>query len=134
MLRSEAEQLRREPDYYVLHDHLEEFNEALFFHQFAARAACHGLAFLAEAEFRMMQIDGLPVPVAHTLNRMAPGILEREQLTDFLRNRTFRQTLLVREGRSNRSRLGTGARERAVGRVGSTRARRRQRSAFAGGG
>ena len=96
MLRSEAEQLRREPDYYVLHDHLEEFNEALFFHQFAARAARHGLAFLAEAEFRMMQIDGLPVPVAHTLNRMAPGILEREQLTDFLRNRTFRQTLLVR--------------------------------------
>jgi cyclopropane fatty-acyl-phospholipid synthase-like methyltransferase/methyltransferase-like protein len=97
MLRSEAEQLRRKQDYYVLHDHLEEFNEALFFHQFAARAARHGLAFLAEAEFRMMQIDGLPAPVAHTLNQIAPGILQREQLTDFLRNRNFRQTLLVHE-------------------------------------
>jgi hypothetical protein len=97
MLRSEAEQLRRKQDYYVLHDHLEEFNEALFFHQFAARAARHGLAFLAEAEFRMMQIDGLPAPVAHTLHRMAPEILQREQLTDFLRNRNFRQTLLVHQ-------------------------------------
>jgi cyclopropane fatty-acyl-phospholipid synthase-like methyltransferase len=97
MLRSEAEQLRRKQDYYVLHDHLEEFNEALFFHQFAARAAGHGLAFLAEADFRMMGIDGLPAQVAQTLNRMAPEILQREQLTDFLRNRNFRQTLLVRE-------------------------------------
>jgi cyclopropane fatty-acyl-phospholipid synthase-like methyltransferase len=98
MLRSEAEQLRRKQDYYVLHDHLEEFNEAFFFHQFAARAAAHGLAFLAEAEFRMMQTDGLPASVAQTIDRMAPEILQREQLTDFLRNRSFRQTLLVREG------------------------------------
>jgi cyclopropane fatty-acyl-phospholipid synthase-like methyltransferase/methyltransferase-like protein len=97
MLRSEAEQLRRKQDYYVLHDHLEEFNEALFFHQFAARAARHGLTFLAEAEFRMMSIDGLPAPVAQTIGRMAPEILQREQLTDFLRNRNFRQTLLVRD-------------------------------------
>jgi cyclopropane fatty-acyl-phospholipid synthase-like methyltransferase/methyltransferase-like protein len=95
MLRSEAEQLGRAADCYVLHDHLEEFNEPLFFHQFAARAARHDLAFLAEAEFRMMQIGGLPAPVGYALNRIAPEILQREQLTDFLRNRTFRQTLLV---------------------------------------
>jgi len=95
MLRWEAGQLRRKPDYYVLHDHLEEFNEALFFHQFAARVAEHSLAFLAEAEFRMMMIHGLAAPVAQTLDRMAPEILQREQLTDFLVNRTFRQTLLV---------------------------------------
>jgi hypothetical protein len=74
---------------------LEEFNEALFFHQFAERATRHGLAFLAEAEFRMMQIDGLPAPVAHTLNRMAAGILQREQLTDFLRT-------AVEDNRKNR--------------------------------
>jgi cyclopropane fatty-acyl-phospholipid synthase-like methyltransferase/methyltransferase-like protein len=97
MLRSEAEQLRRKADYYVLHDHLEEFNEALYFHQFAARAAQHRLAFLAEAEFRTMLLGGLPAPVAQTLARMAPGTLEREQLSDFLRNRNFRQTLLVHD-------------------------------------
>jgi methyltransferase-like protein len=45
-----------------------------------------------------MQIGGLPAPVADTINRMAPEILQREQLTDFLRNRIFRQTLLVHEG------------------------------------
>lgn len=97
MLRSEAEQLRRKGDYYVLHDHLEEFNEALYFHQFAARAARHRLAFLAEADFRTMLLDGLPVQVAQTLDRMASDTLQREQLTDFLRNRNFRQTLLVHD-------------------------------------
>jgi len=97
MLRSEAEQLRRKADYYVLHDHLEEFNEALYFHQFAARAAQHRLAFLGEADFRTMLLGGLPAPVAQTLDRMAPGTLEREQLSDFLRNRNFRQTLLVHD-------------------------------------
>ena len=97
MLRSEAEQLRRKADYYVLHDHLEEFNEALFFHQFIARAAQHQLAFLAEAEFRTMLLGSLPPAVAQTLERMAPGTLDREQLGDFLRNRNFRQTLLVRD-------------------------------------
>jgi methyltransferase-like protein len=97
MLRSEAEQLRRKGDYYVLHDHLEEFNEAVFFHQFAARAGQHRLAFLAEADFRTMLLGALPPDVAQTLDRMAKGTLEREQLGDFLRNRNFRQTLLVHE-------------------------------------
>ena len=92
MLRSEAEQLRRKGDYYVLHDHLEEFNEAVYFHQFAARAARHRLAFLAEADFRSMLLGGLPVQLAQTLDRMAPDTLQREQLTDFLRNPKFRQT------------------------------------------
>ncbi|MEP6997896.1 MAG: class I SAM-dependent methyltransferase [Betaproteobacteria bacterium] len=97
MLRSEAEQLRSEGDYYVLHDHLEEFNEALFFHQFAARAARHRLAFLAEADYRTMLVGGLPDQVEQVLDRMASDILQREQLTDFLRNRNFRQTLLVHD-------------------------------------
>lgn len=97
MVRSEAEQLRNKDDYYLLHDHLEEFNEALFFHQFADRAARHRLAFLAEADFRMMLASGLAPEAARALDRMAPGILEHEQFLDFLRNRTFRQTLLVRD-------------------------------------
>ena len=97
MLRSEAEQLRREDDYYVRHDYLEEFNEALFFHQFVARAWRHRLAFLAEADFRTMLLGGLPAQVGETLDRMAPDTLRREQLTDFLRNRNFRQTLLVHD-------------------------------------
>jgi SAM-dependent methyltransferase len=99
MVRSEAEQLRRKDDYYLLHDHLEEFNEALFFHQFADRAARHRLAFLAEADFRMMVARGLAPEAAHALDRMASGILEHEQFIDFLHNRSFRQTLLVRDAR-----------------------------------
>jgi SAM-dependent methyltransferase len=53
-LRAEAELLRKQADYYILHDHLEEVNEPLYFHQFIERAARHGLGYLGEANFAAM--------------------------------------------------------------------------------
>ena len=53
-LRLEAEFLRTQADYYILHDHLEEVNEPVYFHQFAERAARHGLGYLGEANFATM--------------------------------------------------------------------------------
>ena len=97
MLRSEAEIVRRKGDYYVLHDHLEEVNEPLYFHQFIERASRHRLRFLAEADFNMMLLNDFAPKVVETLARIAPEVLKREQYIDFLRNRHFRQTLLVRE-------------------------------------
>ena len=35
--------------------------------------------------------------VAQTLARIAPDVVHQEQYMDFLRNRTFRQTLLVHD-------------------------------------
>src|SRR5207253_1167670 len=93
----EAETVRHKADYYVLHDHLEEVNEPLYFHQFIERAGRHRLRFLAEADFNMMLLNDFAPNVIETLNRIAPEILKREQYIDFLRNRHFRQTLLVRE-------------------------------------
>lgn len=98
MLRSEAEWVRTQPDFYLLHDHLEEVNEPIYFFQFVERVARHGLRYLGETEFKTMMPGDFPVSVAQTLARIAPDVLKREQLMDFLRNRAFRETLLVQEG------------------------------------
>jgi SAM-dependent methyltransferase len=97
-LRVEADHLRKQPDYYILHDHLEEVNEPLYFYQFMERAARHGLGYLGEADFTTMLGGEFAPHVAQTLARVAPDVLRREQFMDFLRARTFRETLLVHEG------------------------------------
>ncbi len=98
LLKSELEGLRRQPDYYILHEHLEDTNEPLYFHEFAERAARHGLQYLAEAEFSTMLASNFPREVDDTVRRIGRNVIRQEQFMDFLRNRSFRQTLLVREG------------------------------------
>ncbi|HSS71109.1 MAG TPA: class I SAM-dependent methyltransferase [Casimicrobiaceae bacterium] len=100
MLLEEAHFVRQQPDYYIFHDHLEEVNEPLYFHQFMERAARHGLRYLAEAEFRSMVPRDLSPEAQQTFKQAALDLMQREQLMDFLRNRTFRQTLLVKQATS----------------------------------
>ncbi len=97
-LKEEVEELRKATDTYLLHDHLEEVNEPVYFHEFAERAQARGLQYLGEAEFSSMLSSNFPQEVADTLRKIAPGIVEMEQYMDFLRNRLFRQTLLVHQG------------------------------------
>jgi methyltransferase-like protein len=97
-LRKELDALRNEPDAYLFHDHLEEINEPLYFHQFAETARRYGLDYLAEADFGDMLVTNLPAKVADTQQRIATDILRMEQYMDFVRNRMFRQTLLVHQG------------------------------------
>lgn len=98
MLRAEADWVRTQPDFYLLHDHLEEVNAPVYFFEFVERAARHGLRYLGESAFKTMLPGDFPAAVAQTLARIAPDVLKREQFLDFLRNRAFRETLLVREG------------------------------------
>ena len=95
LLKSELESLSRSADYYIQHEHLEEINEPLYFHEFVDRAARHGLQYLAEADFDTMLTTNFPPEVQETVVRIAPDVIRQEQYMDFLRNRTFRQTLLV---------------------------------------
>jgi methyltransferase-like protein len=98
LLRDELQLLQRAPDSYVLHEHLEEVNEPLYFHQFAARAAAKGLQYLGEADVSAMAPANFPPEVQDVLQMVATDLLHLEQYMDFLRDRTFRQTLLCREG------------------------------------
>jgi methyltransferase-like protein/trans-aconitate methyltransferase len=98
LLKSYIDALRDRRDDYVVHEYLEETNEAVYFHEFVERASAHGLQYLADADFATMLASNIPRDVAQRLARLAPGALRQEQYVDFVRNRTFRQSLLVREG------------------------------------
>jgi methyltransferase-like protein/2-polyprenyl-3-methyl-5-hydroxy-6-metoxy-1,4-benzoquinol methylase len=93
-LRGEVDGSRPPDDALFLHDELEEVNEAIYFFQFAERAAHHGLQYLGEAEFRTMLTSNFPDHVSRALDEMANDVIELEQYMDFIRNRALRQTLL----------------------------------------
>ena len=67
LLKSELEMLNASPDYYILHEHLEELNEPLYFHQFMERAQRHGLQYLADADVSTMLASRFPPQVAETV-------------------------------------------------------------------
>jgi methyltransferase-like protein/2-polyprenyl-3-methyl-5-hydroxy-6-metoxy-1,4-benzoquinol methylase len=80
------------------HDELAETNLPVYFHEFVACAARHGLQFLSEADSRDMQDGDFPAPVRDTLRRHAQDqIVLKEQYLDFLRGRKFRRTLLAHQ-------------------------------------
>jgi methyltransferase-like protein/SAM-dependent methyltransferase len=99
LLREQSELLRQHSDSYLFHEHLEEHNEPLYFLQFCERLAAHGLRYLGEAELHTMVAGTSFAPgVQQELAELAPSLLEQEQYMDFLRSRTFRQTLVCHDG------------------------------------
>ena len=93
LVKKEAEAIHAESDTYLFHEHLEDVNTPLYFHQFAERAAAVGLQYVSEARPSPLVAD-VPPAVRHVLEQMAPDRLAGEQYLDFLINRTFRRTLL----------------------------------------
>jgi methyltransferase-like protein len=78
----------------LFHEHLEGVNEPVYFHHFAQRAAAHGLQYLAEADLCNMVLNQFAPAVGKTLSSISNDLIQLEQYMDFVRNRTFRQTLL----------------------------------------
>ena len=106
ILRHEQAVLDQHPDTYLLHEHLEEHNEALYFHEFVERAGRHGLQYLAEAEYPTSQLAHLPPDISQMVQQLGGDPVQREQYLDFISNRSFRQTLLCRQGLSLRRAFG----------------------------
>lgn len=105
MLQAEFKHMGQMEDYYLHHDHLEENNHPVYFHEFANRLAVNGLQYLGEADFSMMVSTNFAPEVAKTLNELgAHDIVQMEQYMDFVRCRYFRQSLICRSGiRLNRT-------------------------------
>jgi len=95
LLRQEMTLLQRTPDTYLLHEHLEECNEPLYFNQFTERAAGKQLQYLGEASVSLMMPSQFGAETEQLLREISPDLLQMEQYMDFLRNRMFRQTLLT---------------------------------------
>lgn len=94
LLRTELAAIGRSDDSYLLHEHLEEINEPVYFHQFAEKIEQVGLQYLGEADYGVMSLDNFPEHVRAMLQSVSRNTVETEQYMDFLRNRAFRQTLL----------------------------------------
>ncbi|MBW3539138.1 MAG: class I SAM-dependent methyltransferase [Planctomycetes bacterium] len=106
LLKRELEVIKNRHDSYIFHEHLETDNEPCFFHEFIEKAGRHELAYLGEAQFSEMLAGNFSKRLDETMRRLGAGLIHAEQYLDFLRNRTFRRTLLCRNGIPLNRRLG----------------------------
>jgi methyltransferase-like protein/SAM-dependent methyltransferase len=97
LLNKELNLLQDKADYYLLHEHLEEHNEPIYFYEFAERTRTFKLQYLAEADFSVMAVENFPPKIEAMLQNVASDLIEIEQYMDFVRNRMFRQTLLCHD-------------------------------------
>lgn len=127
MLREQQELLARHSDSYIYHEHLEQHNEPLWFLDFCHRLDQHALRYLGEADFSSMLAGmSLSPELQQQLDQLATNLTEKEQYIDFVRNRSFRQTLVCHaQQRPNYAVLG----ERLRGLWGATSARVHRREA-----
>lgn len=104
LLESNRDNLEKS-DSLLLHDELSPVNEPVYFHQFVDAARRYGLQYLAETPFSLAVPSNLPKVVIDALSTMAKDTIDLEQYMDFVRNRTFRQSLLCHEDLAIQRRL-----------------------------
>jgi methyltransferase-like protein/cyclopropane fatty-acyl-phospholipid synthase-like methyltransferase len=97
-LREEQNRIEGCRDSYVFHEHLEDVNDPIYFHEFAERAGRNGLEYVGDAEIITSLVEHYPSQVIAKLNQMGDDLVPREQYLDFLKNRMFRQSLLCHAG------------------------------------
>jgi methyltransferase-like protein/cyclopropane fatty-acyl-phospholipid synthase-like methyltransferase len=96
LVMDEAELLRNNPDYYIFHEHLEEHNKGLYFHEFIEHAQTAGLQYLGEAGLHY-GAETLKPEIRRGLEQSSSNLVELEQYVDFIKGRAFRRTLLVHD-------------------------------------
>lgn len=84
-------------DWHLLHEYLEDTNDPRYFVTFAAEAAAHRLQYLGDSELSQMLPLEFPTAVQERIARIARDVIRMEQYLDFMRNRKFRRSLLVKE-------------------------------------
>jgi methyltransferase-like protein len=98
MLREEVKLLQSANDSYFMHEELEAENHPVYFLEFMRRAAGAGLQYVAESAPTLTDAQ-MPNDVKERLRSWSEDDLRYEQYLDFVRNRTFRKTLLCHAGR-----------------------------------
>lgn len=101
-LQHAAKQLRKQSDYYLMHEHLEAINAPCYFLEFVAAAQEAGMAYLADAEpeSSMESNFGNNVAVLHNALSANASREMREQYLDFAVGRQFRKSLLIHADRA----------------------------------
>jgi len=94
--RDHFENHTEDPEY-VTHEYLEATNAPCYFRDFVARAAKHGLQYVADAEPALGEVDALPANVAAKLREFASNEIDLQQYVDIVTNRSFRRSILMRD-------------------------------------
>ncbi len=92
-LKSEVDLLSQHGDHYLLHEHLEQENNPMYFYEFMEKAASHDLAYLSDTQLSSMFAHNLPEKVSAQMGSIT-DIVRLNQYMDFIRNQRFRCTLL----------------------------------------
>jgi methyltransferase-like protein/trans-aconitate methyltransferase len=96
-LRNEARSLQGFDDGYILGEFLEIENVPCYFRDFVAAAQKYGLDYLCETEIHQCLPENMGSKVASLVRTMsAENLIPLEQYMDFLKGRTFRQTILAK--------------------------------------
>ncbi len=99
--RQEAQRMVHNTDAYLTHELFEENNAPCTFKDFMAAASHHGLAYLGEAQLMANIPENGGAVRARVVRELAGNDLHAmEQYTDYFTGRTFRQSLLIHEGRA----------------------------------
>ena len=92
LLSDEAKRLAMGGPYYLLHEHLDPYNEPLYFHQFISRLRDEQLQYIGEAR---QVATPLSSEAQATLASLNADPVRAEQYLDFISNRMFRWSLLT---------------------------------------
>lgn len=99
-LRAEARLLAETPPPYIMGEYLAAASTPCTFHEFAARASAHGLAFLSEARLGISQLSERHADLANKVRVHAgDDAIAFEQYVDFFTGRPFRRSVLVKAER-----------------------------------
>ncbi|MCA9190909.1 MAG: methyltransferase regulatory domain-containing protein [Planctomycetales bacterium] len=92
ILKDEVEHLTGHHDAYIFHEHFEENNTPLYFHEFFERVTAHELRYLGDANVPELMKADFDEATQKLMRDVS--LLEQEQFTDFLTARTFRRSLV----------------------------------------
>lgn len=95
-LKGEASVINDLSDAYVLYEHLVEVNTPLWFDEFVERSRAAGLQYVADAEFHSMFADRLGKDAGDRIGALASGLVQTEQILDYMQLRYFRRSLICR--------------------------------------
>ena len=104
MIDFELKLLESQANWYLLHDHLEELNNPLYFYQFMEKASPANLQYLAETALARMYPGNLLPDTAAYIQAIKDPI-RAEQYLDFIYYTRFRSTLLCHKERALRRNL-----------------------------
>jgi len=91
----EIQRIAQQDQSYLFHEYLEEVNDPCYFHEFMEKAQKFGLDYLGDADVTTMYSGNQKEFASNKLSQIE-SIVQQEQYIDFLTNRRFRKTYLVK--------------------------------------